>query len=349
VRARHARASHRNSIIVMIQLYHHKAPAATPSLVAVRAVSCRPMSLARRFLLRASRSAWLAGQLRDRAFLRRAVRRFMPGEELPAALGAAVELAALGIGSVLTQLGEQVAARGEAARVRDHYLDVLAQVGARRLPAEISVKLTHLGLDVDRAACLADVQLLARAAADAGSFLWIDMEESRYVDATLELFRSVRSAHERVGVCLQAYLRRTPADLGALLPLAPAIRLVKGAYNEPATIAYPSKRDVDAAYLVLAERLLERVARREARAVFGTHDLALVKRVRERATTLRVTAGSYEVHMLYGIRSPEQRALARDGVPVRVLISYGTHWFPWYMRRLAERPANVWFVVRNLI
>ena len=218
-----------------------------------------------------------------------------------------------------------------------------------RSPAEISVKLTHLGLDVDRAACLADVQVLARTAADAGSFLWIDMEESRYVDATLALFRSVRSAHERVGVCLQAYLRRTPADLGALLPFAPAIRLVKGAYNEPATMAYPSKRDVDAAYLVLAERLLECVARREARAVFGTHDLALVKRVRERATTLQVAPGSYEVHMLYGIRSPEQRALARDRVPVRVLISYGTHWFPWYMRRLAERPANVWFVVRNLI
>src|SRR5690348_10147916 len=176
------------------------------------------------------------------AFLRRAGRGFMPGGELPAAPGAAGEPAALGIGSVLTQLGEQVAARGEAARVRDHYLDVFAQVGARRLPAEISVKLTHLGLDIDRAACLADVQVLARAAAEAGSFLWIDMEESRYVDATLEMFRSVRSAHERVGVCLQAYLRRTPADLGVLLPLAPAIRLVKGAYNGPATIACPSKR-----------------------------------------------------------------------------------------------------------
>ncbi|PYO41304.1 MAG: proline dehydrogenase [Gemmatimonadetes bacterium] len=307
------------------------------------------MSVARRLLLRASRSAWLASQLRNRAFFRRAVRRFMPGEELPAALAAAADLAAAGIGSVLTQLGEQVATRQEAARVRDHYLDVLAHVRARRLPSELSVKLTHLGLDVDRAACHADLQSLARAAADAGSFLWIDMEESRYVDPTLEIFRTVRAVQPRVGVCLQAYLRRTPADLDALLALEPAIRLVKGAYNEPAAVAYPLKRDVDATYLALADRLLDRAARAQARPVFGTHDLGLVKRIRERATALHVAPGGYEVHMLYGIRSAEQRALARDGVRVRVLISYGTHWFPWYMRRLAERPANVWFVVRNLV
>ena len=307
------------------------------------------MSVARRLLLRASRSAWLASQLRNRAFFRRAVRRFMPGEELPAALAAAADLAAAGIGSVLTQLGEQVATRQEAARVRDHYLDVLAHVRERRLPSELSVKLTHLGLDVDRAACHADLQSLARAAADAGSFLWIDMEESRYVDPTLEIFRTVRAVQPRVGVCLQAYLRRTPADLDALLALEPAIRLVKGAYNEPAAVAYPLKRDVDVTYLALADRLLDRAARAQARPVFGTHDLGLVKRIRERATALHVAPGGYEVHMLYGIRSAEQRALARDGVRVRVLISYGTHWFPWYMRRLAERPANVWFVVRNLV
>jgi len=307
------------------------------------------MSVARRLLLRASRSAWLASQLRNRAFFRRAVRRFMPGEELPAALAAAADLAAAGIGSVLTQLGEQVATRQEAARVRDHYLDVLAHVRARRLPSELSVKLTHLGLDVDRAACHADLQSLARAAADAGSFLWIDMEESRYVDPTLEIFRTVRAVQPRVGVCLQAYLRRTPADLDALLALEPAIRLVKGAYNEPAAVAYPLKRDVDATYLALADRLLDRAARAQARPVFGTHDLGLVKRIRERATALHVAPGGYEVHMLYGIRSAEQRALARDGVRVRVLISYGTHWFPWYMRRLAERPANVWFVVKHFL
>src|SRR5205823_3287421 len=167
--------------------------------------------------------------------------------------------------------------RGEADGVRDQYQRVLDEIRRRELPAEISVKLTHLGLELDPRACLQHLLALATRAADARSFLWIDMEESRYVDATLEL----------------------------------------------------------------------------ARAVFGTHDLGLIARLRDRALGLGLTggggAGGYEVHMLYGIRSAAQRALALEGVAVRVLISYGTHWFPWYMRRLAERPANVWFVVRHLL
>ena len=167
------------------------------------------MSLARRLLLRASRSSWLARQLAERAFFRRAVRRFMPGEDLGAALAAAADLGREGIGSVLTQLGEQVTSRHEAAEVRDHYLRVLEEIRQRRLPAEISVKLTHLGLDLNPKACLQDLLALAARAAAAGAFLWIDMEESRYVDATLELFQAVRAAHVSVGVCLQAYLRRT--------------------------------------------------------------------------------------------------------------------------------------------
>jgi proline dehydrogenase len=311
------------------------------------------MSLARRLLLRASRSAWLARELRQRAFFRRAVRRFLPGEHPGAALDTAAALARAGIGSVLTQLGEQVTNRDEAAGVRDQYLRLFDEIRSRDLPAELSVKLTHLGLDVNPKACLQDLLALAARAAAAGSFLWIDMEESRYVDATLELYRAVRAAHPRTGVCLQAYLRRTPADLEALQPLGPSIRLVKGAYNEPPTAAFPSKRDVDAAYDALGGRLLELAARGEARAVFGTHDLDMIARLSDRALALGLTggggAGSYEVHMLYGIRAAAQRELAQQGVAVRVLISYGTHWFPWYMRRLAERPANVWFVVRHLL
>ena len=306
------------------------------------------VSLTRRLLLRASRSAWLARTLRRRAFFRRAVRRFLPGEHVGAALDTAAALARDGIGSVLTQLGEQVTNRDEAAGVRDQYLRLFDEIRSRDLPAEISVKLTHLGLDVNPKACLQDLLGLAARAAAAKSFLWIDMEESRYVDATLELYRAVRAARPDVGVCLQAYLRRTPADLEGLLPLAPAIRVVKGAYNEPPDVAFPKKRDVDAAYAVLAGRLLERVAAGGARVVLGTHDLDLIERLRARALALGVPGG-YEVHMLYGIRAAAQRALAQQGVPVRVLISYGTHWFPWYMRRLAERPANVWFVMRHLL
>ncbi len=307
------------------------------------------MSLARRLLLRASRSPWLADQLRRRAFFRRAVRRFLPGEDLGAALDSAAEFARAGLGSVLTQLGEQVGNRAEAVAVRDHYLGVLAAVRQRKLPTQVSVKLTHLGLEVDRGACEQAVDALAARAADSGSFLWIDMEESRYVDVTLEVFRAVRGEHPNVGVCLQAYLRRTPQDLARLLPLGPAIRLVKGAYNEPAQVAFSSKREVDRCYATLADQLLQEATRGRARPVFGTHDLGLIADIRARAERHATPRQAYEVHMLYGIKAAAQRALAADGYTVRVLISYGTAWFAWYMRRLAERPANVWFVVKNLI
>jgi len=160
------------------------------------------MALFRRLLLGASRSTWLSRQLSERPFFRRAVRRFMPGEDLHAALAAAADLAREGMGSVLTQLGEQVTSRDEAATVRDHYLRVLEEIRQGQLPAEISVKLTHLGLDLNPKACLQDLLALAARASAAGSFLWIDMEESRYVDATLELFQAVRAAHARVGMCL---------------------------------------------------------------------------------------------------------------------------------------------------
>ncbi|MGH7645549.1 MAG: proline dehydrogenase family protein [Gemmatimonadales bacterium] len=305
------------------------------------------MSLARGLLLRASRSNWLAGQLRRRGFVRRAVRRFLPGEDVADALAAAADYAGRGIGSVLTQLGEQVRSEPEADAVRDHYLGVLDLMRQRSLRGQVSVKLTHLGLEVDREACLARVHALAARADATGSFLWIDMEESRYTDATLELFRQVRGRSANVGVCLQAYLRRTPADLAALLPLGPAIRLVKGAYNEPPHVALPRKADVDASYLALTERLLG-AARNGARAVCGTPDLRLIERIRARAAALKLAPEACEFHMLYGIRTAQQQALAAAGAKVRVLISYGSAWFAWYMRRLAERPANVWFVVRSL-
>jgi proline dehydrogenase len=307
------------------------------------------MPLGRTLLLRASRSTFLAGQLKRRAFVGRAVRRFMPGEDLSAALDAAQRLAASGLGTVLTQLGENLSSRADAEAVRDHYLGVLRELQRLRLPTHISVKLTQLGLDVDREACEQAVRALAAAAAESGSFLWIDMEDSRYAGTTLEVFRRTRAAHAGVGLCLQSYLRRTGADLDALLPLAPAIRLVKGAYAEPPDVAFPRKGDVDAAYLALGERLLARAARGGARPVFGTHDPRLIARLRERAAALKVPRGAYEFHLLYGIRDAEQRRLAADGETVRVLISYGTAWFAWYMRRLAERPANVWFVLKNLI
>jgi proline dehydrogenase len=308
----------------------------------------RPMSFARTLLLRASRSPWLADQFRKRAFARRAVRKFMPGESLGEALDAATALAKDNLGTVLTQLGEQVQNAAEATAVRDHYLQVFDQIRQRSLPAHVSVKLTHLGLDVSREACTLHVlDLAAKARADR-TFLWIDMEEARYVDATLEIYRRARADGPGIGVCLQAYLRRTPQDLTALLPIGPAIRLVKGAYKESADIALQNKAEIDAQYERLASQLLDATAGGRATVVFGTHDLGLVERIGKDAVN-RSADARYEVHMLYGIRSVDQRALARQGVKLRVLISYGSHWFAWYMRRLAERPANIWFVVRSAL
>jgi proline dehydrogenase len=306
-------------------------------------------AFSRNIFLRASRSKLLARELPRRAFVRRAVRRFMPGEDVSDAFHAAEQLGNVGIGALLTRLGENVTAMPEAVAERDHYMGVLERIRTSGVAAEVSVKLTHLGLDLDVDACAEYVSALAAGAADTGSFLWIDMEDSNYTDRTLDIYRRVRAERERLGVCLQAYLRRTPQDLERLLPLKPAIRLVKGAYAEPADKAFPSKSDVDGAYYSLGARLLDAAARGSARAVFGTHDGRLIARLREQAGALGVSPSAYEFHLLYGIRDADQRALAAAGETVRVLISYGSDWFPWYMRRLAERPANVWFVLKNLM
>jgi len=295
-----------------------------------------------------SHSSWLADQVTRRSFTRRAVRRFMPGEEVSDALTAAQTLAQNGLGTVLTQLGENLTTLDEADRVREHYLGVFDQLKGRGSSIHVSVKPTQLGLDLSRDACDAHLEVLAAKAEDAGSFLWLDMEDSNYVDRTLDLFRRLRKNHPKVGVCLQSYLHRTPADLESLLPLAPAIRLVKGAYAEPPQVAFAAKKDTDRAFYELGSRLLAAAAGGGAYPIFGSHDIALVGRMVDRARELGVKDGAYEIHMLYGIRSAEQQSLVQEGRVVRTLISYGRSWFPWYMRRLAERPANVWFVLKSL-
>jgi len=307
------------------------------------------MSLARSALLRASRSKWLAEQMARRGFARKAVRRFMPGEKVEDALAATAAIAGEGLGAILTQLGENLTSLTEADAVREHYLGVLDAIKSRGLPAEVSVKPTQLGLDLSAEACFKSIDTLAARAESGGATLWIDMEDSSYVDRTLDLYRRLKAKHQKVGLAMQAYLRRTPADLASLLPLKPTIRLVKGAYAERPEIAFPVKADVDAAYYRLGCDLLAAAAKGEALVIFGTHDMSLIGRLTTKAAELRVKDGGYEIHMLYGVRSSEQRTLAKDGRRVRCLISYGNAWFAWYMRRLAERPANVWFVVRSLL
>jgi proline dehydrogenase len=307
------------------------------------------MSMARQVLLRLSKSRWLAERVMTRPFARRAVKRFMPGEELADALDASQELLGDRIGTVLTKLGENLTAEREADAVREHYLEVIDQIRARGLPSHVSVKPTQLGLDFSPARCAAHLESLAVEAEAHGIYFWLDMEDSSYVDRTLELYRGLRARHERVGLALQAYLRRTPQDLETLLPMRPTIRLVKGAYAEPAHVAFPAKRDTDLAYYDLASRLLDAAAAGNAFPIFGTHDMGLLDRLIAKAGSAGVKDGGFEIHMLYGIRMAEQKSLAARGHTVKTLISYGASWFPWYMRRLAERPANVWFVARSLM
>jgi proline dehydrogenase len=210
------------------------------------------MTITRSLLLWGSHNAWLEGQMKRRAFARRAVRRFLPGEDVGSALTAAEDFSRRGVGSVLTQLGENLASEHDADLVRDHYFGVLEQIGQRKLPALISVKPTQLGIDFDINGCLGRVAALVERAGDRR--IWIDMEDSSYVDRTLDLFRQLRATYENIGVCLQAYLRRTAADLETLLPLNPAIRLVKGAYAEPPERAFAVKRDTDANFRALGAR-----------------------------------------------------------------------------------------------
>jgi proline dehydrogenase len=307
------------------------------------------MPFLRSVLLAASENQWLAHQVRHRAFARRAVRRFMPGEDLESAVQAARKFAETGISTVLTQLGEHVNDRGEAEAVTQHYVEVMGRIRTEGVPAHISVKPTHLGLNLGRDVCQAQLDRIVSHAAETGQFVWVDMENSPYVDATLELYRNARTKHPNVGLCLQSYLYRTPEDLERLLPLKPSIRLVKGAYKEPATIAFPRKSDVDDRFFTLAMRLLETRDGQERAPGIATHDINLIDRILAAAQGRKISSDGFEIQMLYGIRTADQYRYAAAGKQVRVLISYGSAWFPWYMRRLAERPANLWFVVRSLL
>jgi len=331
------------------------------------------MSLSRRAIVAASQSVWLREHAMRWGFVRRASKRFLPGERAEDALTAASELAVLGISAMPSRVGENITDVAEANSVAEHYVGVLAQMRAADLPTSLSIKPTQLGLDLDAEICYRNlIRILDAAklnppsraqpfvsqgkqaaplqpnAANPG-IIWIDMESSAYTDRTLELFRRVRATHENVGVCLQAYLRRTPDDLESLLPFGPAIRLVKGAYAESADVALPAKSDVDDAFFALTQRMFaaDSIAAGN-RPALATHDSRMIARIIEVSHVENVPQSQFEFQMLYGIQRDLQKKLARDGFAVSVLISYGTYWFPWYMRRLAERPANVWFVVRNI-
>jgi proline dehydrogenase len=307
------------------------------------------MSLMRKAFLWASTNKWMRERSMKTAFVRRSVVKFMPGERVEDALEAAAALKPQGLNTIVTRLGENITRIEEAQEVSDHYGMVIDKIKAAGLDAHVSVKPTQLGYDQDQEVCFTYCLALLKRAEAAGNFFWLDMESSPYVEGTIALFKRLRAHSDKVGIAIQAYLFRTEKDIEDLVPLGSAIRLVKGAYLEPATVAYPSKADVDANYLKLATRLLQPDAFKPGALLhIATHDLVIQEKLQTVIAERKVASSRYEFAMLYGIQSGRQQDLGRTGIRTRCLISYGEYWFPWYMRRLAERPANVWFVVKNM-
>jgi len=272
--------------------------------------------------------------------------RFVAGETLDQAIEAARQVNARDITVSLDLLGESVTSRDAAAGARDAAIEILDRIHATGVQANLSIKLTQMGLDLDKELAAANArQILERARAH-GIFVRVDMEASEYVQRTLDLYQSALHAEfgDLVGVVIQTMLRRTEADIEALLDAGARVRLVKGAYKEPESVAFPDKRDVDAVFARCSERMLER----GNYPAFATHDEALVTHVKEHARAKGIGPERYEFQMLYGVRRDLQDRLVKDGYRVRVYVPFGTQWYPYLMRRLAERPANIMFMVGSI-
>ena len=272
----------------------------------------------------------------------------MPGETIEEAMAAVSRLKSEGTPVIMTYLGENVATDSAADETVAEYVRLFSALGDSGADAHVSIKLTQFGWDVDKNRALERVRALGHLAAANGTTLAIDIESSPYVESTIAAYEQLARESRNMALCLQAYLHRTPADVQRLLAVQPYIRLVKGAYRESASVALQSRSEIDARYRALASTLLTAM-KDGARVVFGTHDLALVSRIRADARDLSVPESALEVQMLYGIQDAGRRLLADDGIKTRVLISYGKAWYPWFMRRLAEKPSNLMLVTRNLL
>lgn len=303
----------------------------------------------RRALLWASTNAWIRENAMRTGFVRKSVSKFMPGEHIEDAIVAAKALQPAKLNTIFTRLGENITRLEEADEVRDHYLKVIDLIKAAGIDAQISIKPTQLGYDQNFDACVKHCHTIIDKCEANGIFFWIDMEGSPYVEGTIKLFKVLRERTPNIGIAIQAYLFRTEKDIEELVALGSAIRMVKGAYLEPPTVAFPNKADVDENYFKICERLLrDDNTKPGALLHIASHDIALQERLLTVIRERNVSPDRYEFAMLYGIQSSRQHQLAAQGIRTRCLISYGEYWFPWYMRRLAERPANVWFVVKNM-
>jgi proline dehydrogenase len=301
----------------------------------------------RHLLLYLSRQAWARDLLMRTALTRTLPWRFVAGETLEAALAVARRLAADGLLAILDPLGENVASEAEAVAAADHAIQALRGIAAAGQPAHLSIKLTQLGLDVGTDLCRRELRRVLACAAERDVFVCIDMEGSAYTQRTLDLFAEAQQEHgpDRVGTVIQSYLYRSRADLEKLIERRARLRLVKGAYDEPAAVAYASKADVDRAYREQMELLL----RRGRFPAIATHDEALLAHGQRYARQAGIPAAGFEFQMLLGVRRDLQLRLRRQGYNVRIYVPYGQQWYPYLMRRLAERPANIAFVLRSTL
>ena len=296
---------------------------------------------------------WLSEQprifrfIRGNGLARRFASRFVAGETVDSGVAALKDLNAAGITASLDVLGESVHNAGEAHAARDTYLETLDRIRAAGADANVSLKLTQMGLDIDERLCIENLRAIIAKAQAHGSFVRIDMEQSEYTERTLLLFK--RTFHPEfgnaVGVVLQSYLRRTEQDVEHMIALGARVRLCKGAYQEPATVAFPAKRDVDATYV----RCMERLLLRGTYPGIATHDARIIEHAKTLARDKGIPPARFEFQMLFGVRRDLQLALRRQGYNVRVYVPFGTQWYPYLMRRLAERPANVAFLIGNVL
>ncbi len=294
---------------------------------------------------------WLSTKKRvTNAIARRGMRygfaqRFIAGESLGEALAASAELGRAGRRVSLNHLGENVSTPEEAQRAKESYIEMVRQLHAAGLDGNVSIKLTQLGLDLDRNLCQSLATDIAAAAAELGRTIEVDMEGTPYTDATLDIFEAMRRRFSNVGLAIQAYLYRSEKDLERLAPLRPKIRLVKGAYREPAKLAIQKKSDVDVNYCRLLDRLLDG----HFFPAVATHDPAMLDYARQQLAARGLTGNQYEFQMIFGVRRDLQQQLRDQGHPLRIYVPFGTEWCPYFMRRLSERPANCWFVLRSVL
>lgn len=299
----------------------------------------------RRTLLFLSRQTWLRKAAESRGMVGAPARRFIAGQRLGEAVSVCRRLAAEGYLISLDHLGENVTAFSEARAALDHYRQALHAIEKERLPSTISIKLTQLGLDLESSGCERLAFELCDRARDAGTQVEFDMESSGYVDRTLQIVEAAHARTANVRAVIQAYLRRSERDIERLNALRIPVRLCKGAYLEPPELAFPSKREVDASYHGLTRLLLES----GTRPAIATHDPAMVKGAVDEARRLGLSPDRFEFQMLYGIRRDLQRRILGMGYRLRLYVPYGDAWYPYFMRRLAERPENLWFILRNIL